>query len=76
MIKRKISRSSYWFTSPSFLTGAGSVLNISGNYYRFDFSNSGMQADSNAIKSDWCLVGRDIERAANGSNTQAKELFR
>jgi hypothetical protein len=60
---KKISRSDSWFTTPSFLTGAGSVMSIAGNYYHFNFSNKGIKTDTNAIKSDWRIVGLDIESA-------------
>lgn len=42
----------------------GSVLNISGNYYQFDYSDSSLIADSKAIKSDWGVIGQDIKNAA------------
>ncbi|MFZ1750355.1 MAG: hypothetical protein WAU01_09195 [Saprospiraceae bacterium] len=52
------------FPRSSFLKGFGSVLNISGNYYEFDFSKSSLNADTKAIKSDWAIVGQDIREAA------------
>jgi hypothetical protein len=63
MMKRKnIYRSDFLFTRSSFLTGAGSVLNISGNYFPFNYSKSDEDADSKAIEFDWGMVGLDLEK--------------
>ena len=58
------------FLSTDFLTpinnfwiGFGSVINISGNHFLFNYSNSDNEADLKAIKSDWINVGRDIEKS-------------
>ena len=47
----------------SFFKGLGSVLNVSGNYYKFDYSKNGAEADKKAIESDWNIVGQDIKLA-------------
>lgn len=61
MNKVKRYRTDFLFSLPSFLVGAGSVLNIAGNY--FDFSSSDKDADTKAILSDWGVVGQDIQQA-------------
>jgi len=58
MNKNKKSRSGFSIT-PSFLLGAGSVLNIAGN--RFKFSIKDTDADIKAIHSDWETVGKMLE---------------
>ncbi|TAE38320.1 MAG: hypothetical protein EAZ51_06100 [Sphingobacteriales bacterium] len=65
MKKNKSYRSDFLFTTPSFLIGAGSVLNIAGNYFSFNYSSSDRQADTKAISSDWGVVGGDIEKASD-----------
>jgi hypothetical protein len=65
MKKNKSYRSDFLFTTPSFLIGAGSVLNIAGNYFSFNYSSSDRQADTKAISSDWGVVGSDIEKASD-----------
>ena len=45
--------------------GVGSVLNIAGNYFAFDYSKSDIEADFKAIQSDWGVVGQDIRSATN-----------
>lgn len=61
MNKVKRYRTDFLFSLPSFLVGAGSVLNIAGNY--FDFSSSDKDADAKALLSDWGVVGQDIQQA-------------
>lgn len=51
------------FPKTSFLIGAGSVLNIAGNYFDFNYSESDKQADYKAIASDWNAVGDDVMSA-------------
>jgi hypothetical protein len=65
MKKIKKYRSDFLFVTPSFLVGAGSVLNIAGNYFKFNYSSTDEQADAKAIESDWGVIGIDIETATN-----------
>ncbi len=64
MKKNKSYRSDFLFATPSFVMGAGSVLNIAGNYFSFNYSSSYRQADTKAISSDWGVIGGDIEKAS------------
>lgn len=50
----------------------GSILNVSGNYYRFDYSESDLIADAKAIKSDWGVTGEDINLALQHYLQKAK----
>jgi len=43
------------------LVGIGSVFNLAGDYFMFNFSKTGFDADKKAIASDWGMVGNDIE---------------
>lgn len=63
MKKRKF-RTDFLYSSPDFLTGVGSVMNIQGNYFEFNTSKSGEEADFRALLSDWGVVGNDISEAA------------
>jgi hypothetical protein len=47
----------------NFLTGAGSILALYGNYYEYNRSNSEAEADALAIYSDWLNIGNDIRAA-------------
>lgn len=53
-------RTDFLTPSSSFLCGAGSVLNISGNYFDYNSSQSDDEADKKAISMDWKMVGADI----------------
>jgi len=65
MNKIKRNRSDFLFSNPSFLIGAGSVFNIAGNYFDFNYSSSDKDADTKAILSDWSIIGQEIINAKN-----------
>lgn len=58
MFTRKSS--DFLFARPSFLSGVARVIDIGGT---FDVYNTSDDPDRIAIKSDWLIVGRDIEEA-------------
>jgi hypothetical protein len=55
--------SDFLFSTPNFLTGAGSVINLAGNYYKFNASKTGCEADNMAIENDFNMIGQDINDA-------------
>lgn len=68
------------FPSTRFLTGMGSVLNISGNYFDFNYSRDEQEADAAAIASDWGMIGQDLKsvldselRQLNGFKKRGQE---
>ena len=50
------------FAKPSFLRGLGSIGNLSGTII-YNQSDTSVEADVNAIKSDWEQVGKDLEES-------------
>ncbi len=56
----KIYKTDFLFSKSSFITGMGSVLNLAGNYYIYNNSESEEEADFLALSSDWGVVGQDI----------------
>lgn len=50
----------FLFSTPDFLSGAGTVINLAGNYYEYNISNSDSEADYNAIKNDFDMIGQDM----------------
>jgi hypothetical protein len=50
----------YLFPKMSWLTGAGTVINLFGRYYSCNYSGTEEEADSKALSSDWSVVGDDI----------------
>ena len=60
MKKQKRFTTGFLFSTPSFLSGAGTVMNLAGNFYDFNFSESGFEADKMAIENDFRMLGQDI----------------
>lgn len=56
-------RTSFLFPMPSFWSGMGSVLDLSGHPGRYLFSRTGREADTRALYSDYRMIGQDIEEA-------------
>ncbi len=53
----------FLFPRSSWLTGAGSIWNLSGLYYIYNESSSPEEADRKALASDWGMVGQDMQAA-------------
>ena len=51
------------FSKMNFVIGMGSVMNIAGNYFQFNASPNGLEADQNAIASDLKAIASDFECA-------------
>lgn len=60
MKKQKRYITGFLFSTPSFLSGAGTVINLAGNFYEFNSSDSGFEADEKAIENDFRMIGQDI----------------
>jgi len=63
MGNKKIYKTDHLFSSSGFLEGIGSVIAIGGNYHSFNTSKTPHQADADALKSDWGVVGNDLRKA-------------
>jgi hypothetical protein len=53
----------FLFTTPSYLTGAATAFNLAGNFYEFNESETGNDADCKAIGNDFNIVGNDLREA-------------
>ena len=51
----------------------GSVLNISGRYFEFNYSKSPQEADFNALASDWNMVGQDFRQVLEDEIQKVKQ---
>ncbi len=60
MKRVKRFRTDFLYSTPSFLGGIGTVLNVAGNYYDFNSSDSEGEADAKAIANDFKMIGQDI----------------
>ncbi len=66
MNKTKIGyNTDFLFNKNNFWVGFGSILNLQGAYFDYNFSKSDIEADNKALFSDWQNVGDDIEKATN-----------
>ena len=74
MTKIKRYRTNILFPRPSFLNGVGSIFNIAGNYFEFDYSNSAEEANRKAIENDWGVIGNDIRKVSEKSNNELLQL--
>lgn len=63
MKKSKKKKGAFLLPTVSFVTGMGSIFNVSGNFYQFKTSRTPLEADMRAIKSDWEKVGEDFKDA-------------
>jgi hypothetical protein len=57
------STSDFLFAKNSFWIGAGSAFDLWGDYFLYNRSRNGNEADARAIASDWLVVGKDIRKA-------------
>lgn len=51
------------FASPSFLEGAGRLVDFGGFLNVYNESSTPELADARAIAADWCAVGSDLKAA-------------
>jgi predicted oxidoreductase (fatty acid repression mutant protein) len=64
-----MSDSFFLFAQPSFIEGMARVLDLGNNLNVYNESPNDHIADSEALKTDWNLVGQDISKAI----TEVKE---
>lgn len=50
----------FLFSTPTFLSGAATVISLNGNFYRFNVSKSEIEADNKALENDFRMIGQDI----------------
>ena len=72
MNKKNKFYTDFLFSTNTFLTGAGSAINLAGNYYEFNSSESELEADERAIRNDFNMIGQDLLEAM--SKIEKKQL--
>lgn len=60
MKKQNTFTTDFLFSMPTFFSGAGTVMNLAGNYYEFNTSDTEFEADERAIENDFRMIGQDI----------------
>jgi hypothetical protein len=64
MNKRKTKyRTDFSLPKNNFFVGIGSVLNIAGAYFDYNYSKSEKESDFKAMHSDWQNVGNDFKKS-------------
>lgn len=64
MKKRNIRyKTDYLLPKNNFWVGMGSILNLAGSYFEYNYSKSESEADLKALTSDWENVGEDIRNS-------------
>lgn len=51
----------------SFLIGLGSIFNLFGIFFTYNYSKTPQEADKKAITCDWNMVGNDFKNALKSS---------
>lgn len=63
MKKRNVRyRTDFLLPKNNFWIGMGSILNLAGSYFEYNYSRSENEADLKALISDWDNVGGDIRK--------------
>ena len=68
----KVKKTDFLLPNNDFIVGWGSVLNILGSYFEYNYSNSTKEADFKALESDWQNVGEDIKKSFEEIREESK----
>lgn len=63
----------FLFSNPSFINGAGHILDFGGMYTSYNNSPTRMEADAKALYADWSAVGDDLVAAMNQLAVEQRE---
>jgi len=63
-------KSDFLFPTSSFVTGMGTAFNLAGNYFIYNESETPMDADLNALRSDWGVIGDELTNALIAINRE------
>ena len=62
MKRRQLNyRTDFLLPKNNFFTGLGTVLNVAGSYFKYNYSKSEKEADYKAMYSDWKNIGEDFK---------------
>jgi len=56
-------KTDYLLPKNNFWVGMGSILNLAGSYFEYNYSKLDNEADLKALSSDWDNVGEDIRKS-------------
>lgn len=75
MKESKRFNTGFLFSTPSFLSGTGTVINLGGNYYEYNVSPSDCEADFNAIRNDFDMIGQDMNDAVKSLSSDENKFI-
>lgn len=58
-----MERTGFLFDEPSLVNGIARLVDLGNTLDAYNYSNSSMEADCKALKSDWQAVGDDMRKA-------------
>lgn len=67
-------RTDFLVPTSGFLLGMATIANLSGNFFRYNSSASGAEADFKALRSDFAMVGQDIRSAKEQMMNPAAQM--
>lgn len=65
-------KTDYLFPESTFLSGMASVVDLTGDLFTYNKSETPEEADSKAIFNDWAVIGQDIS-CAHEQQTKSKK---
>lgn len=76
MKRKRQYHTDFLFPNSGFLMGAGSVFNIAGNYFEFNYSSADQNADEKAISNDWGVIGEDLAAIMSAFDQKGEAVLR
>ena len=67
------NHSTFLFTSNTFWTSIGTLVNLRGSYFDFRCSKSGIEADRQANFHDWMAVYSDLNNALSDLKSESDQ---
>lgn len=75
MHKKHKFKTDFLLPRNNFFVGVGSVFNIAGSYFEYNYSKNEEEADTKALFSDWSNVGNDLKESTEEFKSKySKEL--
>lgn len=65
--------SSNLFINPGFWIGSARILDLYGKLDKYNYSNTPNEADYNALKKDWEIIGKDLRNAIDKYESTSKD---
>ena len=64
---KRIDKTTFLLPKNNFWIGLGTVLNLFGLYFIYNYSETSEEADTQAMICDWVMVGNDFKKVLNNN---------